>query len=95
MLHNAINEGCGIYEFGEVTVVRLNYFDPTSPFLLKGETFSIHNDLTAIGCFWVDSHKGWTVPIDVLPALLSWLRSRDLGRGSISNGGFACIGSGL
>ena len=79
MLHSTINEWKNIYEFGEVTVVRLNYFDPTSPFLLKGETFSIHNDLTAIGCFWVDRHKGWTVPIDVLPALLSCLRSRDSG----------------
>ena len=56
---------------GDLTAVRLDYFDAESPILLKGETYSIHEELTASGCSWDERDKGWIVPAGVWPTLLS------------------------
>jgi DNA repair protein RadC len=61
---------------GGLSIARRDYFDPTGPYVVTGDTFAVQEDLMACGGTWDPRERAWTIAAPAIDAVIARLQTR-------------------
>ena len=72
----ALDPGSSMIRLAGLTIARRDYFDPTGPYIVTGDTFAVQEELLACGGTWDAREQVWTVAASAIATVLERLRAR-------------------
>ena len=65
-----------VIRLGSVTLSRDDFFAAGGRYLIRGDTFELHHELTACGCEWSADERAWVADHDAADRVVALLRPR-------------------